>query len=66
MAAKFLFGRPYYVYPNSACRLFLGHDVGLVLDGDEMFVKLGKSGGRINLDTVLADSFLTSRTKISL
>ena len=30
----------------------------------EMYVKLGESGGRINLDTVLADSFLTSRTEI--
>ena len=28
-----------------------------MLDGDEIYVKLEESGGRINLDTVLADSF---------
>ena len=47
-------------------RLFLDTIFCSVLDGGEMFVKLEESGGRINLDSVLADSFfLTSRTEIS-
>ena len=40
MAAKCLFGRPYYLYPNSVDRLFFGHDFCSVLDGGEMYVKL--------------------------
>ena len=36
MAAKCLFGWPYFVYTNSVGPFIFGHDVGLVLDGDEM------------------------------
>ena len=35
--------------------LFFGHKSGLMVDGDEMCVKLGESVGRTNLDAVLAD-----------
>ena len=55
MSAWWLFGRPYFLDPNSVGRLYSGHDSGLMVDGDEMCLWVGESGGRINLDSVLAD-----------
>ena len=45
---------------------FGGHDFCSVLDGGEMFVKVVESGGRKNLDSVLADSFfdITNRNRL--
>ena len=47
-------GRPYFctpiVQPSKNVHVF-----GLMIDGDEMGVKLGESGGRAHVDTVLAD-----------
>ena len=49
-----LVGRTFFVL--QFCRASKnGHAFGLVIDGDEFCVKLGDSGGRINLGTVLAD-----------
>ena len=50
-----LSGRPRCLDPNSEGPQKMNTIWGLMVDGDEMCVKLGESGGRINLDSVLAD-----------
>ena len=45
MAEKCLFGRPYCLYPNFCAPFIFGHDLCLVLDGGEMYVKLGGKWG---------------------
>ena len=55
MAANCLFGRPYYVYPNSVGRLFLDTIFVWCLLVMKCACEWVKSGGRINLDSVLAD-----------
>ena len=55
MSSLWLFGRPYYGVPRFCGPFVDGHEFGLMFDGDDMCLKLWESGGRKNLDTVLAD-----------
>ena len=62
LQSAYLVGR---IFVHQFCGPFIiGHDFCLVLDGGEMYVKLGESGG-VQIWTVFwADSFLTSRTAL--
>ena len=55
MSSWWPFRRPFYVYPKSVGRLKNGHEFGLMVDSDEFCFRLSENGGRVKMDTVLAD-----------
>ena len=55
MSAWWLFGRPYFFVPQFCGPCKNGHEFGLMADGDEICLSVGECGGRIHLNSVLAD-----------
>ena len=58
MSLWWSFRRPFDVYPKFVGRSKKGTEFGLMVDGDELCVRLGECGGRLNMDSVLADGSL--------